>query len=275
MTLPRRSTNRLLTALDALPRSNTPDGVVEQPRPSAPAMPAKARLQPEAELCDRIGDWLREDGTEVFFEVPVRSWQPDVVGFAPDGQTIAIETKLDDWRGVLKQGVRNASFFDRSWVAMPFRTANRAAAALADVAADRRQQGQIVRLPGVLGLHNDKVVILAQPVGGPSRRMDPVKLRKAAERYGKERGGVASINQLERNLALWADRQTGLSYAKLAAQYRLSASGVRDTLKRLANQRDHLRRCDGNPCQARGRWKAFYAAAHRETASFLALVGHI
>jgi hypothetical protein len=231
------------------------------------------RSLPEAELCDQIGEWLREQGAEVYFEVPVRSFQPDILAFI-DNQTVVVETKLDDWRGVLKQGARNASFFDRSWVAMPFRAANRAAAMLADAVTSRREQGLPVRLPGVLGVSGDRIVILAEPQGAPSRRLSEEKLRRAADKYGKERGGVPSQNQLARNVEIWNDRKHGASYAKLAAQYRLSASGVRDTLKRMANQRDHLAHCDGTPCRARGRWFAFYAIAHREHGIFSQL-GHI
>lgn len=278
-----RPRNRLAEAIGSLPRDNDSSPAIPTPVRAVVAAPARQSAPqpvidlsegyPEAELCDRLGSWLRERGYEVFFEVPVLSFQPDILAFGTD--VIAIEAKVADWRGVIEQGLRSARHFERAYVALPFEPANRAAAELTRQ-TNRAGQSGPAAWPGVLGLHRLRVVELVAPSGRPDRPIDRERLYRAAGRYGKERGGVPSSSQLERNVELWRGRINGATLAELAGHYRLSSTGVSETLNRLDAWRDHLRRCPSEPCVATARRaRAFYAFAHRHSSTLLDLSGDL
>jgi hypothetical protein len=219
----------------------------------------------EAELCDRLGEWLRRDDWEVFYEVPWENARPDVVGFRGT-KTLAIEAKRVDIFGVIKQGLRIARWFDRAYVALPFGAADGVLMELARLAhrADARGHRRPA-LPGVLAVGSD-VVELSAPSAFPVRRAQTAALREAAERFGAERGGVPSTDQTLRNAEMWVIRISDRrSISELAETYHLSPTAVRTSLKRISAWREHLASgCPGYPCIApRPTDRDFFAGAHR------------
>lgn len=155
----------------------------------------------EADLCDVLGEWLRNDGWEVFYEVPLRAGRPDVVGLRND-TTLTIKAKLSDVSSVIKQGLRIASLVDRPYIAMPVIPAGEASVILARLECERPN----MRLPGLLVVGSE--VHELRPVAGfARRRILPSKLRAVAELYyGAERGGVSSTDMMIRNVKLWQVR---------------------------------------------------------------------
>ena len=216
-----------------------------------PPPPPKARVRPadlydptagrekriaemsEAELCDRLGEWLLRGEWEVFYEVPWENARPDLVGFRNE-KTLAIEAKRTDIFGVIKQGLRIARWFDYAYVALPFGAADGVVMELARLAQRAKERGnRRLGLPGVLAVGSD-VVELRPSSAFPTRRAPNLALRQAAERFGAERGGVPSTDQTERNAELWIARVSqGRPTKELAATYRMSPTAVRTSLKRI------------------------------------------
>lgn len=254
-----------------------------------PPPPAKVRIRPsdlpeptsirdqrisqrsEADICDKLGDWLRADGWEVFFEVPLGAWRPDVVAFR-DAETLAIEAKLLDVQGVIRQGLRVAKSVDRPYVALPFGAADMVVMELARYERDQARNGRRLGcLPGVLGVGTG-VVELRHPLGHPTKRLNPTALRETAERFGAERGGVPSSDATERNIEIWRKRLIGkASVAELAQEYNLNPTGVRTAVSRITTWREHLLTCSGYPCAERALDREFFAGAHKHTMALAAM----
>jgi hypothetical protein len=230
----------------------------------------------EADICDRLGDWLREAGYEVFFEVPLDDYRPDVVGFRND-QTLAIEAKRKDAIGVIRQGMRVARRVDIAYVALPFGAADLVVSLLAGLERDissRAAGRKPPAMPGVLVVGPTRVEELRPPLGRPYRRMLTAELREAAERFGAERGGVPSVDQIERNVDIWRRLVAGESLTDLAAEYRLSMVGARTAMKRLSLWREHLAGCGGYPCVARHPAdREFFTYAHKHDEALRTLPG--
>jgi hypothetical protein len=231
----------------------------------------------EADICDRLGNWLREAGYEVFFEVPLDDYRPDVVGFRYD-QTLAIEAKRKDAFGVIRQGMRVAKRVDIAYVALPFGAADLVVSELAAFelkVAARADGRKPPAMPGVLVVGPTRVEELRPPEWRPYRRLATAELREAAERFGAERGGVPSLDQIERNVDIWRRLGTGESLIELAAEYRLSLIGARIAMKRLSLWREHLAGCGGYPsCVSRNASdREFFAYAHRHDEAIRALPG--
>jgi hypothetical protein len=114
---------------------------------------------------------------------------------------------------------------------------------------------------------------LRPPLGRPYRRMLTAELREAAERFGAERGGVPSVDQIERNVDMWRRLAGGESLTDLAAEYRLSLVGARTAMKRLSLWREHLAGCGGYPsCIAKlAIDREFFAYAHKHDEALRAL----
>ncbi len=69
--------------------------------------------------------WLEGAGYRVTREVPILIRRADLVG-ARDGDLVAIELKLRDWREALRQALAYQLAADHVWVAMPLGTASNA-----------------------------------------------------------------------------------------------------------------------------------------------------
>jgi hypothetical protein len=264
--------DRAIAALRGLP----PPPAKLRVRPSDLPDPTDVREQrvsrrSEADVCDRLGEWLRADGWEVFFEVPLGSWRPDVVAFK-ERETLAIEAKLLDVDGVIQQGLRVAKSVDRPYVALPFGAADVVVLALARYERDQIRAGhRPACMPGVLGVGTD-VIELRHPLGRPTKRLATDKLRERAERFGTERGGIPSTDQTERNVELWRKRIIAkASVATLAEEYKLSPTGVRTAIGRITAWREHLRTCSGYPCAERALDREFFAGAHKHTMALASL----
>lgn len=241
------------------------------------------RERSEADLCDLLGAWIAARGFEVFYEVPLNGGRPDVVGLrtAADAglaagsrdQTLAIEAKLRDVNGVIKQGWRIVHAVDLPYVALPLGAAEEVIRTFDRMEVKRTDDGRRPpALPGVLAVGRS-VRELRRPTGAPKRRLSPDKLRDIAERFGAERGGVPNTDQTERNLAIWQRRAGGESIRGLAAAFSMSATAVRHALRRLGYWRTHLADCNGNPCLSIDLAdRDFYAGAHRRSAEIRALV---
>ncbi len=79
----------------------------------------------EAQLAAPVTAWLRETGCHVEAEVPILGRRADLVG-ARDGELVAVELKLRDWREALRQAMAYQLAADRAWVAMPLAAASSA-----------------------------------------------------------------------------------------------------------------------------------------------------
>ena len=228
----------------------------------------------EAEMCDKLGDWLRGLGWEVFFEVPLPPGRPDVVGFK-GGETLAIEAKRRDIEGVVKQGLRIARKVDHPYVALPFGYADSVVIELAKLEHRAIARGRkIPPMPGVLVV-SPGVAELRAPSGDPVDRVSPEKFRRIAERYGAERGGVPSVDQTDRNLVIWGRRYGERSTIKVIAnEFSLSITMIRAILGRIEAWRAHLLidNCSGYPCSPDPDERAFFAQAHRHDAEVRVLV---
>jgi hypothetical protein len=209
-------------------------------RPSSLPEPAIRQLdqrrfeRAEADLCDVLADHLRADGWEVYFEVPLGRSRPDIVAIRHD-ETLAVEAKLEAVRAVVRQGLRIARRIARPYIALPVATAGTAAATITRI--DRGQ-----RLPGIFAV-GSSVHEIRPPTGPPGRLLRPELLRAIALRYGGERGGVPSVSQIERNLAIVADLDRGETVLACAAKYRISGATVRTIAARLRRWRSHLETC--------------------------------
>ena len=79
----------------------------------------------EAQLAAPVTAWLRGSGYRVGAEVPILGRRADLVG-AGDDALVAVELKLRDWRGALRQAIAYQLAADRAWVAMPLAAASSA-----------------------------------------------------------------------------------------------------------------------------------------------------
>ncbi len=79
----------------------------------------------EAELVAPVTAWLREGGYRVTAEVPILGRRADLVGAREDA-LVAVELKMRDWRGALRQAMAYQLAADRTWVAMPLSAASAA-----------------------------------------------------------------------------------------------------------------------------------------------------
>jgi len=79
----------------------------------------------ETELLGPVATWLEASGYDVRLEVPILGRRADIVGSRADEVT-AVELKMHDWRGALRQALAYQLAADRAWVAMPLVAASRA-----------------------------------------------------------------------------------------------------------------------------------------------------
>ncbi|HYY49041.1 MAG TPA: hypothetical protein VFA17_10245 [Thermoplasmata archaeon] len=79
----------------------------------------------ESDLRDPLMTWLDDSGFEVRVEVPILWRRADLVGLK-EGELIAVEMKLNQWREALCQATAYQVAADRAWVAMPLEAASRA-----------------------------------------------------------------------------------------------------------------------------------------------------
>ena len=244
---------------DPRPEVARPDGL---PEPRIRKRPKPLSEREEADLCDRLAEWLRDDGWAVYFEVPMGAVRPDVVGIKGE-TTIGIEAKLDDTKGVVSQGLRISRRFVHPYIALPAETAGEAAQLLARIARQRPNQP----LPGLLSVDIDIVEI--RPPSSHRRRHVPAnRLRDTAERLGAERGGVPSSDRMERNLELEAGFRSGVDLGELARRHRITEKAALRAIRRLELFRVHLDGCPGElRCSAIGSGeRSFYAGAHKHAA---------
>jgi hypothetical protein len=246
---------------------------LELPEPTD-VLEKRSSQRSEADMCDKLGDWLRRQGYEVFFEVPLDDYRPDVVGFEGD-LTLAIEAKRKDVFGVIKQGLRIARRVDIAYVALPLGAADAVVAELAGYelkVAARADGRRPSAMPGVLVVGPANVEELRPPSGAPYRKIKTAELRENAERFGAERGGVPSTDQTERNAAMWRRLAAGEPLPALAEEYRLTDIAARVVIKRLEAWREHLLLCNGYPCVARRQTdRDFYAIGHRHAEAIKSL----
>jgi hypothetical protein len=201
----------------------------------------------EAVLCDRLGAALEAQGYDVFFEVPFGGGQPDVVGIRGD-ETIAIEAKRFDIKGVVKQGLRAARHVDRAYLALPLRTYPEAAASMDRLARKADEGGRGHALPGVILVGPDAVKVVRAAVSAPRRRIAPEVLRRMGELLGEERGGTPGGDRTERNLLVYRAWSGGLPVALVARRKSLTEDAVRRIIIRTDLDAGHLSWCAGLPC---------------------------
>ena len=246
------------------PRERRPD--------PASARPQLLRERSEADLCDAIGAWLRAERHEVFYEVPLGKGRPDVISIK-GGSITAIEAKLTDVDGVIKQGMRAAALIDIAWLALPIRGASEAVLALERIERRAIDRGRRLSLPGVIAV-GKSVTILRDPKPQPKRRRVSLeRIRADAERYGQARGGVPSGIDLERDAAIWAARRAGGAWLDIAEAHNIGPNAARNAVRRIEAWRGHLSSCDGNPCtEPDPDRRDFIAGAHRHASRLMALI---
>lgn len=253
----RRALAEVGVKLTEPPAPERPEGL---PEPAIHGATKRLAEREEADLCDTVAEWLRAEGYEVFFEVPLGKGRPDVVAFA-GSTTLAVEAKLSDVKGVVKQGLRITSRVDEPYIAMPLAAAGEAARSLAYL----ERTNPAMRLPGIMSVGNE-VAIVRHPAGHPRRRLNTVALRAEAEKHGAERGGVPSTDQMARNAEIWREWASGLKWREISARFVLSESGAQNIIKRIKRWREHLLACDDDPCIATGKAdRAYFAGAHKHT----------
>lgn len=79
----------------------------------------------EAELAAPVTAWLAEAGYRVEAEVAILGRRADLLG-RRDASLVAVELKLQDWQGALRQATAYQLAADRVWVAMPLAAASAA-----------------------------------------------------------------------------------------------------------------------------------------------------
>jgi hypothetical protein len=79
----------------------------------------------ETELLEPVSAWLEASGFDVRVEVPILHRIADILGSRAD-QVTAVELKMHDWRGALRQAMAYQLAADRVWVAMPLVAASSA-----------------------------------------------------------------------------------------------------------------------------------------------------
>ncbi len=88
-------------------------------------MPGSVAFHLEAELLEPVSGWLEDTGFEVRTEVPILGRRADLLGLRQDGLA-AVEMKMRDWSGALRQAIAYQVAADWAWVAMPLAAASRA-----------------------------------------------------------------------------------------------------------------------------------------------------
>ena len=228
------------------------------PEPRIRRRPKPLSEREEADLCDRLAEWLRDDSYDVYFEVPLGATRPDVVGIRGE-RTFGIEAKLSDTRGVVSQGLRIARRFTDPYIALPAETVGEAAQLLARIARQRPN----TPLPGILSVDLD-VVVIRQPSSHRRRHLPATRLRDTAERLGAERGGVPSLDRMERNLALEQEFRKGAKISDLARHFKMTDRAAARVVRRLELFRLHLQSCPGElRCSGVGSGeRSFFAHKH-------------
>lgn len=253
-------------------QSGIPAPAARERRPDAASRPQLLRDRSEADLCDVIGTWLRAERHEVFYEVPIGKGRPDVLSIKA-GSITAVEAKLTDIDGVIKQGMRAAALIDIAYVALPISGASEAVLAIERIERRSIERGRRLSLPGVLAVGRG-VTILRDPSPRPKRRRVSLeRVRADAERYGQPRGGVPSGIDLERDAAIWDARRSGDAWLTIAEAHNIGPNAARNAVRRIEAWRGHLNHCDGNPClEPDADRRDFIAGAHRHATRLWALI---
>lgn len=89
------------------------------------SMRATVSFASEAQLREPLVAWLRASGFRVAREIPIFGRRADLLGASGD-RIAAVELKLADWRGALRQAMAYQLVADEAWVAMPLAAAARA-----------------------------------------------------------------------------------------------------------------------------------------------------
>ena len=226
--------------------------------------------RPEADLCDVLADYLRNDDWDVWFEVPLGPGRPDIIAIR-DHTTLAIEGKKTDVKGVIRQGYRILPFVDLAYVALPLAASSEVELELSrtlrrDAEHDRRPRPMF----GVLSV-GKTVREMRSPTAHPARRVEPIVLRRIADLHGAERGGTPGTDTAPLNLRIWQAVADGATLHDIATDANISESSTRSALRRLARWRDHLAQCQGGQCTAEPSDIPALVAAHRYAEAVLAL----
>ena len=225
------------------------------PPPRIRSLALRVTERAEADLCDMLAEHFRALGWDIWFEIPLGSGRPDIVGIKGD-QTMGIEAKRFDVDGVIEQGRRLTPLVDLAYVALPLE-----AASAVDLQLSRRYSGDAgrpLRSFGVLAV-GSRIRELRPPTARPSKRTPTEELRRLAELHGADRGGVSGGDFTPRNVRLWGGLASGLAIEDIAAEHSLTQQVVRTGLRRLLRWREHLVDCtDASACE-----EPAFAAAHR------------
>ena len=122
----------------------------------------------EAELVECFATALQSEkhsdhcvNAQVSAEFDYRSGRTDLLAINADGEVVSYEAKLKKWRTALHQAYRNTSFSDRSYVVLPMRVAQNAAA---------HSDEFCVRGVGICGVGPNGVEVLR-----PAPRLEPYR----------------------------------------------------------------------------------------------------
>lgn len=251
----------------------------EAPLPLRPVGTSEAKIHQierdlvqmaEVNMCDRLEIQLEEQGYDVFFEVPIGVGRPDVVAIRGE-ETVGIEAKRRDIKGVVKQGLRLARYVDRAYVAVPITTLNEVTTAIDRLARTTVEKGRTYAIPGIISVGPSEIKVMRAPIGEPSERIPTAELRRAADLVGEEQGGVPGGDRSARNLAIWTSWAGGLPVVLIARRQSLPTRVVRRILTRVARWSAHLETCDGSPCRGDALELEAHKGAHVNTAIVLAL----
>ena len=218
----------------------------------------------ETDLCDVLAEHLRTNGWEVWFEVPLGQGRPDLVAIRAN-ETLAVEAKLIDIDGVVKQGYRLLPYVDQAYVALPLGPASEVNLRLARRSTRGAERGSM----GAFGIFavGRSVTELRHPDHYPGRRIPTAELRRLAELHGSERGGVSGVDFTARNVRLWVEIAAGSSVADLAARHGISETAIVAGVRRLSRMVEHLASCPGGrACRSSDDERAVIASAHRHAA---------
>jgi hypothetical protein len=249
---------RGLPAPERATRPELPEGLGV---PTIRAMGQSLGDRDEAEVCDAVAAWLRADGWEVFFEVPLGEGRPDIVGVRIE-ETLAIEAKLEDVAAVVKQGMRAARFVARPYVALPPSAAAEATVAIARIAKGR----PYVPRPGVLAVARSVTELVAP---GPVSRsaVSANELRRLGLVSGAVRGGVSGGDAWDRDQRLWEAVASGLEVGRVARESGLPSETVRRILLRIGAAQSHL----ASGCQVDCQGGTAARLAHRRSGEIAGL----
>jgi hypothetical protein len=76
-------------------------------------------LELEEELRPFINEWILQEGLHPLNEYRICWRIPDVVGIREGRIKVAVEMKLSDWKGALRQASNYTMFSVKSYIAMP------------------------------------------------------------------------------------------------------------------------------------------------------------